>query len=1342
MAVSVRILAAFSCVVVLQSLVPLVRASTAVHGYGKSLYFPFGGMSAAGFRDLLQDGDFTDGMTVDYWVKTYGGSTIQHMSRFCHFSFITATDKNYLQMFHMEYSSNDDAMRTGTEASQGTADLRYFHRLSEPSSLKSVPDTLEWHRITITVDSTSLLVYVNGTKFYTASYDAKPLEFNAASQGYFTLGMYTFNAGETIKSSNFYGQFDELCMYNKVVSEADIGANWQKLLISTNDASLKVRHTFEESTLRSGGPSGSFLENQGSGGAFYDLILGGFKDGDTFTDTNEEKTFTGVKPLLVVSSAPLEGVGTANEFDLVKNGGADYQLNVAVSGYDGTTPLVTDIELPYDIEVTVGPSGLMTDPDGVDVTAGGSAKTRNYKYTAPAIGGGAQPTSDEVTFHPVADNTVSYKMKILIAGEMKISEDLPSKVFTMTPIEDKPFTMNLGCHNTLGLDCSVKVLKDNEDCLYATKYFTNQNLDFNVGSKAVEGGVLPEPGYAICKLALDRSGEVPGAVKFELLDSLATTLEITGTYSIFALDDVPICSSKTVNLEEDQAHEKISLDVLDPETDMYTMVITKLPQKGKLFLENSDGSVGAEIIKPFTPYSLQEPIYQYAYNVTQVSSFWGNGKSVSYHPIQALGPPSVDSFGDTPLAWSPLWKAGTEGSLTEFSDSIISFKHDPIAYFAENGAYEYLEVNYTQPLYVMGVEIGENRGMGAVNQVRTWNEGAKKYYKLWEGTASNDIQKHHSKFQQFRKFGPTVCQPPFKSNTIRVELDTAAVPDWNEIDYVQMFGSTQLPDGALEYPSKSVYYLPDKDAYGDDAFEFAAYDCPYDRYRRSDNAKITLKIQQVNDPPILKSNQATAKEGVMTLLSDLGFLLNQDDDEVNMKIVSFSGPLELYDGTARVSALPYTGKLSTLKVKVTNCLDGQIQFTTKDTGGTPESDLETVDIAGECFARPAACTASNWNIVLSQCDDNNERKGTYSWKNPLFGNPQLPSDCCVAGQRSGANGSACVEGSALPSDFTFQCEYIVADSAVAIAMMTILLLVMLVLFVLMVIYSAKAQEKAIRRSQPVFVIIACAGGVIGLLTPFWLIGKPTDSTCTLTPLCVFLGVSVMYTAFLTKMIRIDSIFNNQAMKKVILTTNKMLVIFFKLLGLAVTMLIVHLAVAPPEAQTEVRIVNGESVVKEVCKDNTGNITFLLTVFVHAVLIIYSAYIAYKIKDVQDDFQESKSIFFGLYNSTIVCIVILPVVLALDVEITVRFILITLASVVAFGGTCIGITGSKAFYAVGSVVPSMNNTNNVNNTATDILNSTLQGSKRNTSMINSERSTSKVSPIISPKITPPPTSDKS
>ena len=52
--------------------------------------------------------------------------------------------------------------------------------------------------------------------------------------------------------------------------------------------------------------------------------------------------------------------------------------------------------------------------------------------------------------------------------------------------------------------------------------------------------------------------------------------------------------------------------------------------------------------------------------------------------------------------------------------------------------------------------------------------------------------------QQYIKMLPTLCLPSFKADAVRLELDTRAVADWNEVDFIELVGSDALPPGILD----------------------------------------------------------------------------------------------------------------------------------------------------------------------------------------------------------------------------------------------------------------------------------------------------------------------------------------------------------------------------------------------------------------------------------------------------------------------------------------------------------------------------------------------------------------
>ena len=44
---------------------------------------------------------------------------------------------------------------------------------------------------------------------------------------------------------------------------------------------------------------------------------------------------------------------------------------------------------------------------------------------------------------------------------------------------------------------------------------------------------------------------------------------------------------------------------------------------------------------------------------------------------------------------------------------------------------------------------------------------------------------------QYWRWSPPICRTHFKTDTIRIEMDTVAIADWNYIDYVEVLGSEE-----------------------------------------------------------------------------------------------------------------------------------------------------------------------------------------------------------------------------------------------------------------------------------------------------------------------------------------------------------------------------------------------------------------------------------------------------------------------------------------------------------------------------------------------------------------------
>ena len=141
---------------------------------------------------------------------------------------------------------------------------------------------------------------------------------------------------------------------------------------------------------------------------------------------------------------------------------------------------------------------------------------------------------------------------------------------------------------------------------------------------------------------------------------------------------------------------------------------------------------------------------QWAVDATASSQF-GDPQS---GPLQATGPSDTAYAGDAVTAWASL---------------------DPDA------GDETLELTYAYPVFPTGVAIVESYNPGAVVMVEALNIDSGEWVVLYEGEAAPTEE-------PYRVFRPELTPADFKTDSLRLTLDSAAVAGWNEIDAVQLFG--------------------------------------------------------------------------------------------------------------------------------------------------------------------------------------------------------------------------------------------------------------------------------------------------------------------------------------------------------------------------------------------------------------------------------------------------------------------------------------------------------------------------------------------------------------------------
>jgi hypothetical protein len=132
----------------------------------------------------------------------------------------------------------------------------------------------------------------------------------------------------------------------------------------------------------------------------------------------------------------------------------------------------------------------------------------------------------------------------------------------------------------------------------------------------------------------------------------------------------------------------------------------------------------------------------------RASSEYTNG---DWSAQQATGKPDTLAAGDSRTAWASL---------------------------TEDGGEEWLELGYEHAVRPSQVRIHETFNPGAVVRIEAI-DAAGKWQILWEG-------KDRTK-EDIRWFSIDVA-PRFSTRSIRIRLDSAGVPGWNEIDAVELIG--------------------------------------------------------------------------------------------------------------------------------------------------------------------------------------------------------------------------------------------------------------------------------------------------------------------------------------------------------------------------------------------------------------------------------------------------------------------------------------------------------------------------------------------------------------------------
>ena len=526
---------------------------------------------------------------------------------------------------------------------------------------------------------------------------------------------------------------------------------------------------------------------------------------------------------------------------------------------------------------------------------------------------------------------------------------------------------------------------------------------------------------------------------------------------------------------------------------------------------------------------------------------------------------------------------------------------DAQANHALYGWSEYFTVKFDQEVFVKALEIGENRGMGAIESIEAYDTSTGTWQVIWSGEADAALETMYKTTNQFRTFVPyPLCETNFKTNIIKFKVDTITIDDWNEYDYIKLSGTALIADGILQ--TGSVFYQPPASSSCVDNFKFSATDCGGQGPRTS--SQVTYKIESgagASAPLCVKPVTQDITETVVRF-SPSNFSLSYTD------------------------ALYYEAVTDEFNTWTYNSVDNKFTFDWSSTN----SDKNKYDVTFKVYSNsdkstlvatqtvemviPISLVWMDEDITFewSECTSSNEYEITFSY---------LDTKTAIGGKM-------------LPADTTYTCSEIPAGSNAGIVIVILAVIGTIFCGLFSVYIIVKAKHPVIKSSQPMFCIVFATGCALICLQILAFLGEASDAICALRNWLFNCLFTLAFGSIFAKTWRVWRVFSNTHLKKIRLTNMDTLKVMFILFAAEAIILTLGQIIAPYKlAKEDEEFAPGRFITVKVCKSDSGE-WHLLTLAYKVVLVFIGCYLSWTTRNVDNAFAESKYIMLAIYQIAI------------------------------------------------------------------------------------------------------------
>jgi len=217
----------------------------------------------------------------------------------------------------------------------------------------------------------------------------------------------------------------------------------------------------------------------------------------------------------------------------------------------------------------------------------------------------------------------------------------------------------------------------------------------------------------------------------------------------------------------------------------------------------------------------------------------------------------------------------------------------------------------------------------------------------------------------------------------------------------------------------------------------------------------------------------------------------------------------------------------------------------------------------------------------------------------------------------------------------FQDKYVEWSSATTIIMIIIVVIEILVTSVVTYYLIKHRNFIEIRRSSPLFLITMLIGIILAFASILTFIGKPTKFICILRPYILVLTFGLTFFSLLLKTFRIKVIFD-----KVNIQVKDSNLILYLCIMLGYELILVTIWSIAAGMEPLVKEVNKE-MHYYVCQNtkSLGEYIQMSLIIINGLALVYGCYLAYKVKNVYSEYNESKVIGLSIYG-IVICMIIL------------------------------------------------------------------------------------------------------